>query len=33
MTESEKFFKNVINAVLSLGIDTHVNSIKKIDKY
>lgn len=33
MTESEKFFKNVINAVLSLGIDTHVNSMKRVDKY
>ena len=33
MTESEKFFKNVINAVLSLGIDTRVNSMKRVDKY
>lgn len=33
MTESEKFFKNVINAVLSLGIDTHVNSMKRVDRY
>lgn len=33
MTESEKFFKNVINAVLSLDIDTHVNSMKRVDKY
>lgn len=33
MTESEKFFKNVINAVLSLDIDTHVDSMKRVDKY
>lgn len=33
MTESEKFFKNVINAVLSLDINTHVNPMKRVDKY
>jgi hypothetical protein len=33
MTESEKFFKNVLNAVLSLTIENHVNSMKSIERY